>query len=286
MEFSPIIKKALNEDRAWDDVTSRRFLPAGLRAEAVVVSRAEGVVSGSGAAAEAFRLRDGKCRVSVVLPDGRPVRKNGVVLKVAGPLSSILSAERTALNVLCHLSGIATLTQAFVRRAGGEALILDTRKTFPGLRDMEKWAVLCGGGVNHRRDLSEAVLIKENHLDALKGGKETGDLPERVRAARAAGLTVEMEARGRREILLALDAGVDILLLDNFPVKSLPKVVRWIASFCREQGLRRPLLEVSGGVTLDTVAAVARSGVDRISIGRLTHSAPALDMALDVKIRV
>ncbi len=277
------MKEALREDRAWSDATSRFFLPPGARAEAVVVSRADGVVSGADCAAEAFRLLDEKCRVSIVAGDGTPVRKGGVVLRVSGPLSSILSAERTALNLLCHLSGIATLTREFVRRAGGRAKILDTRKTHPSLRDMEKWAVVCGGGVNHRRDLSDDVLIKENHLDAWGGKLDAPRFFSRVRAARDRGLTVMMEARDRKEILLALDAGVDVLLLDNFSVKTLPKIVRWIKTLCRDQGLRRPLLEVSGGVTLETTAAISRSGVDRISVGRLTHSVPALDMGLDVR---
>jgi nicotinate-nucleotide pyrophosphorylase (carboxylating) len=280
MDFSAAVRAALKEDRAWDDVTSRGFLPPGLRAEAKIVSRADGVVSGAAAAAAAFRIRDASCRVAVKTSDGKAIKRNGVVLTVRGPLASILSAERTALNILCHLSGIATLTREFVRRAGGRAKVLDTRKTLPGLRDMEKWAVHCGGGANHRRDLSDAVLIKENHVECL----DESTLPAKVGGARAKGLTVEMEARDRREILLALSAGVDILLLDNFPVKALPKVVRWIGGVCREQGLRKPLLEVSGGVSLETVGAISRAGVDRVSVGRLTHSAPALDMGLDVKV--
>jgi nicotinate-nucleotide pyrophosphorylase (carboxylating) len=244
----------------------------------VIVSRSDGVVSGASAAALAFRLMDGRCRASVRIPDGRPVRKGGVILEVSGPLAAILSAERTALNFLSHLSGIATLTREFVRRAGGRARVLDTRKTLPGLRDAQKWAVRCGGGANHRRDLSDAVLIKENHLDAM----DPALLPGRVRAARARGLSVEMEARDRPEALRALEAGVDILLLDNFPVSALPGVVRWIKGLCKERRLRRPLLEVSGGVTLDNIGRISRAGVDRISVGRLTHSAPVLDVGLDM----
>lgn len=284
-EFLPLVKTALAEDRAREDVTSRLFLPPGLRAEAVVVCRPGGVVAGAGAAAAAFRLLDPRCRTSVLAPDGRAVKKGGVVLKVSGPLASLLSAERTALNILCHLSGIATLTREFVRRAGGKARVLDTRKTLPGLRDAQKWAVLCGGGVNHRRDLAAAVLIKENHLESVKSDEDARRFVGRVAAARAKGLTVEMEARDKKEILLALQAGADILLLDNFPVPALPRVVRWIKALCADQGLRRPLLEVSGGVSLDTVGAIARAGVDRVSIGRLTHSAPSLDMGLDVRVR-
>jgi nicotinate-nucleotide pyrophosphorylase (carboxylating) len=282
--FPALVRAALAEDRARVDVTSRLFLPPGLKSAARIVVRQEGVVAGAAAAAAAFRLLDRRCRVRVLLEDGKAVRPGGVVLQVSGPLSSILSAERTALNFLGHLSGVATLTRAFVRRAG-KAVVLDTRKTLPGLRDAEKWAVACGGGANHRRDLAEAVLIKENHLEALGGAKGAAFLVERVGRARGKGLTVEMEARNREEILLGLQAGVDILLLDNFPVKTLAKVVRWIGTLCEGQGLRRPLIEVSGGVTLGTVGAIARAGADRISIGRLTHSAPSLDVGLDVEAR-
>ena len=284
MEFLPLVKAALREDRAARDVTSRLFVPKGARAEASIVCRPGGVVAGVRAAAAAFRLQDRRCRAFVRIPDGKIARPGDAVLKVSGPLSSLLSAERTALNLLCHLSGIATLTREFVRRAGGKARILDTRKTLPGLRDAQKWAVLCGGGVNHRRDLAAAVLIKENHLESVRTDEDARRFVERVAKARGRGLTVEMEARDRKEILLALQAGVDILLLDNFPPKALPKVVGWIKSLCASQGLRRPLLEVSGGVSLETVGAIARAGVDRISIGRLTHSAPALDMGLDIRM--
>lgn len=282
MRLNETARAALAEDGARRDVTSRLFLPPGAAGEAVISARAAGVAAGVAAAAAVFRARDARCRVRVLVPDGRALRPGRVLLRVTGPLASLLSAERAALNVLGHLSGIATLTRAFVRRAGGRALILDTRKTLPGLRDLEKRAVAWGGGVNHRRDLSDAVLIKENHLDAWGKVFDARRFLARVARARARGLTVMMEARDRKEILLALDAGVDVLLLDNFPVKALPRVVRWITSVCRAQGLRRPSLEASGGVTLKTVAAVARSGVDRISVGSLTHSAPWFDVGLDV----
>lgn len=283
MEFLDQIRRALKEDRAREDVTSRFFLPSSARGEALVVSRGKGVVAGAHAAAAAFRLLDSRTRIRILIPDGESVRAGGTILRAAGRLASLLSAERTALNILSHLSGIATLTRAFVDRAG-KAAILDTRKTLPGLRDAEKWAVTCGGGVNHRRDLSDAVLIKENHLDAWGKAFDAARFLAGVGRARAGGLTVMMEARDRREILLALGAGVDVLLLDNFSAPVLVKAVRWIHDLCRRQGLRRPLLEASGGVSLDTVAALARSGVDRISVGRITHSAPSLDVGLDVTV--
>ena len=277
------VRAALKEDRAWSDVTSRLFLPKGIRGEAVVVAKASGVAAGARAAAEAFRIRDRRCRVSIVRDDGRAVRRGDIILKVRGPLASILSAERVALNFLTHLSGIATLTREFVRGAGGRAKILHTRKTLPGLRDLENAAVLAGGGNAHRRDLSGAVLVKENHLDTWKGRFDPVDFARRIRAARRGGLTTIVEARNKREIIGALEAGAGVLLLDNFSTSRLAGIVRWIGSICRKRGWRRPLLEVSGGVTLRTVGRIARAGVDRISVGAITHSAPALDMSLDIR---
>ena len=283
VNVSKTVRAALREDRAWSDVTSRLFLPKGLRGEAVVVAKDKGAVAGARAAAVAFRVRDRRCRVSIVRNDGRAVRRGDIVLKVRGPLASILSAERVALNFLTHLSGIATLTREFVRRAGGRAKILHTRKTLPGLRDLENAAVLAGGGTAHRRDLSAAVLVKENHLDAWKGRLAPADFAYRILAARRAGLTTIIEARNKGEILGALEAGADVLLLDNFSTARLRPIVRWIGSVCRKRGLRRPLLEVSGGVNLRTVGRITRAGVDRISVGGITHSAPALDMSLDIR---
>jgi nicotinate-nucleotide pyrophosphorylase (carboxylating) len=241
------------------------------------------------AAAEAFRLRDKRCRVSLRVKEGTPLRKGQVLLTVTGPLASLLSAERTALNAVTHMSGIATLTHEFVRRCrpsprGGRLpIVLDTRKTLPGLRDMQKWAVRCGGGTNHRRDLASAVLIKENHLSLVRDEAGLKRLFQRIRSLQGRGLIVEMECQNRKHILWGLFSRADILLLDNFPVNILPRVVRWIAKVCSDQKLKRPLLEVSGGVSLETIGAIARSGVDRISVGRLTHSAPILDMSLDVR---
>jgi len=285
MDFREEVKAALREDRAWNDATSRAFIPRSMKARAKIVARTGGVVAGAAASAAAFRLRDPLCRVRLRVPDGRRVRPGGVVLEATGPLASILAAERTALNILTHLSGIATLTRNFIDRAGPQGpKILDTRKTLPGLRDMQKWAVRCGGGTNHRRDLSDAVLIKENHLAAVRGEAALDAFFRRVKALKRRGFIIEMECQAPRHVLWGLFAGADILLLDNVPVGRLRAVVGWIKNLCRARGLKRPLLEVSGGVRLDTVRAIARAGVDRISIGRLTHSAPALDMGLDVTI--
>jgi len=275
----------LREDRAWEDVTGRLLIPPGVSAEAFLTARAEGVAAGVTAAALAFRLRDRRCRARVLVQDGQTVRRGQKVLRVRGPLRSLLSAERTALNFLTHLSGIATLTRRCVRAAGPRGpRILDTRKTLPGLRVLEKWAVKCGGGLNHRFNLAEAVLIKENHLCFFQGKKGAAFLSEKIRRVHKKKLLVEMECRDKNEIQRGLAARADILLLDNFPPSRLAETVRWIKKTCREKSLRRPLLEASGGVTLERIRRIAKSGVDRISVGRLTHSAPALDMNMDVAI--
>lgn len=273
---------ALREDKAWADVTAGTFVPRGTTARARIVAKRPGVAAGTGAAAAAFRLRDPRCRTRVLTKDGRTVRPGQAVLEVRGPLGAILSAERTALNFLTHLSGVATLTREFVRRAKG-VKVLDTRKTLPGLRRLQRWAVVCGGGVNHRNDLSAAVLIKENHLAVLTGEAAFAAFFRRVKGLKRRGFTVEMECRDRREAALGLAAGADILLLDNIPPARLKPTVAWLRGFCRARGMRTPLLEVSGGVTPETVGRIARAGVDRISVGRLTHSAPALDMSLDIE---
>lgn len=282
--FSREMAAALREDRSRRDRTAQWFVPARAHGRARLVARAPGVVAGVYAAAAAFRLQDPRVRARVLVPDGRFVRPGRAVLEVRGPLRSLLSAERTALNTLSHLSGVATMTRLFVRAAGpGGPAVLDTRKTLPGLRDMQKYAVRCGGGVNHRRDLAAAVLVKENHLAFFQGKAGRAAFVSRTAAARRHGATVEMECRNRPEVLWALDAGADILLLDNIPLKALAEFVRWIRRECRRRGRRAPALEVSGGVTLEKMPAIARAGVDRVSIGRLTHSAPALDMNMDVE---
>lgn len=283
MDFRREAKRALREDRAGRDVTVQGFVPSGAGARIRLVARETGVLAGLPAAAEVFRAAGPSVRVRFLARDGDRLRPGRGVLEAVGPLGVLLSAERSALNFITHLSGIATLTRRFVDAAGPRGpAILDTRKTLPGLRDLQKYAVRQGGGTNHRRDLSDAYLIKENHLAFYAGADGRADLIRRVGRARRSGRPVEMECRDRAEILWGLEAGADILLLDNFPPRGLTAVIRWIDGLCRARGWRRPLLEVSGGVTLDRMPRLARAGVDRISIGRLTHSAPALDFNMDV----
>lgn len=284
MDYRRDVRRALAEDRAWRDMTSKKFVPLNAGGVARVVVKEAGVLAGGPVARDVFKEIHPAVRVKCLVRDGAWVTRGRAVLEARGPLRSLLSAERTALNFLTHLSGVATLTHHFVQAAGPRGpAVLETRKTLPGLRDLQKYAVRMGGGHNHRRDLSEAVLIKENHLEFFKGISGRRDLVQRVRRVKGTGRCVEMECRDRKEVLWALDAGVDILLLDNIPVGQLPSFVRWIRAECVRRGTETPSLEVSGGVTLKRMTRLARAGVDRVSIGRLTHSAPALDMSLDVE---
>lgn len=266
------VSRALREDlEPLGDVTSA-LLPADLVGSARIVARDEGVLAGTACAEETFNQVDPRVDVDWTCGDGSTVTPDEVLATVQGPFASILTAERTALNFLGHLSGVASLTRRFVRAAHGDARIWDTRKTTPGLRALEKAAVRAGGGMNHRGNLSEWVLVKDNHLG------DDVDIAAIVRRARLRwpGRTVQVEADRLNQVREAIDADVDIVLLDNMAPDQV--------TFCVElRGDRtRPLLEVSGGVTLQTVADFAATGVDVISVGALTNSAPALDIGLDL----
>ena len=285
----PIINAALREDlAAAGDLTSRALIPPTLRVRAVVRANSPGLVAGTRIAQQVFAAVDPRIRCRISRRDGQAVAPGQVILRVEGPARSILAAERTALNFLGHLSGIATLTNQFVRRARpARAAIMDTRKTLPGLRVLEKYAVRVGGGKNHRLGLSDAVLIKTNHLLAYSGQriadrkKKTQVIGELVQGARRRypKKMVEIEVTNLTEFEAALDAKPDVVMLDNWPLAAIYKAVRYATRYPLSA---RPLLEVSGGVTLQNVRAIARTGVDRISIGRLTHSAPALDVSLHI----
>jgi nicotinate-nucleotide pyrophosphorylase (carboxylating) len=274
--LAELVARALDEDLGTGDVTTRATVPDGARGRARVVQKQAGVVFGLAAFAETMR----QCGVDsldnlVVEGQWRDAVPADVALAI-GPAAGLLAAERTALNLLGHLSGIATLTARFVEAvAGTGARILDTRKTTPGLRGLEKQAVAAGGGVNHRFGLFDAILIKENHV-ALAGG-----LPAAVSAARSArpDLAVEVECRDLDEVAAALDAGADRLLLDNMTPADLRRVV----AVRDGAGGPRSLLEASGGVDLQGVREIAEAGVDLISVGALTHSAPRLDLSMLVE---
>jgi nicotinate-nucleotide pyrophosphorylase (carboxylating) len=273
---------ALQEDLGCEgilgDTTSRITIPAMLQGRAVMVARQPGVLAGIQAAAHVFREIDPKVRFETVCNDGAALGPGQPIAHVAGTIRSILAGERTALNFVQHLSGIATLTSRYVDAVAGlQAQILDTRKTLPGERFLAKYAVVCGGGHNHRLGLSDAVLIKDNHLAALRDSAHPiATAISRVRAAAPAGMTVEIEVDCLEQLDEALDAHPDIVLLDNMALEPMREAVRR-----RDARARGVLLEASGGVTLQTVRAIAETGVDRISVGALTHSAAALDIGLD-----
>ncbi len=268
------VRAALSEDlgRAGD-ITSAATIPAGARATADLVARKRGVIAGIDLAAAAFRELDPTIRFDAKVADGSTVEAGAIVAKLEGPAHAVLSAERVALNYLCHLSGVATATAALVARvAHTHARIVDTRKTTPGMRTLEKYAVLCGGGFNHRFGLDDAILIKDNHI-AVSGGVIAAI--ERAKAAASHMVKVEVEVGNLDQLAEAMTVGPDAVLLDNMSVEDTRTAVRLVAG--------RAVVEASGNVTLDTVAAIADTGVDLISSGWITHSAPALDIALDVE---
>jgi nicotinate-nucleotide pyrophosphorylase (carboxylating) len=267
---SEVVARALAEDLGtFGDVTAG-LVPAGAEVAAVVVARAPGVLAGRLAAGETFRAVDPSIDVEWRASDGDRVEAGQVLAAVRGPLASVLTAERTALNLLGHLSGVATLTSRFVDAAGPATRIRDTRKTTPGLRALEKAAVRAGGGVNHRGSLSEGVLLKDNHLAGLS-------IEEAVALAhlRWPGLLCEVECDTLEQVKVAVAAGADLVLLDNMDPPAVKEAVQLV-------GGRIPV-EVSGRVALGTVADYAAAGADLISVGALTHSAPVLDLGLDLE---
>jgi len=266
-----IVREALDEDGAFNDLTTIATVVSERRARATLVARDNGVLCGVPLAVNAFRLLDPKVAIRIDVEDGMRVSPGSSVLFVNGNARALLSAERVALNFLQRLSGIASLTAQFVAAVEGTgAKILDTRKTTPGWRQLEKYAVRAGGGYNHRLDLSSAVLIKDNHLSAVDG-----DIAMAVNRARelAPGVKVEVECDKLEQVEQALAAGADIIMLDNMDPDDMKRAVRIVN--------HRAVLEASGGVGLTTVRAIAETGVDWISVGALTHSAPAMDLGLD-----
>jgi nicotinate-nucleotide pyrophosphorylase (carboxylating) len=271
-----LVDRALTEDVGSGDVTSVATVPADAAGVATITQKAPGVISGLDAADAVFRRLDPDCEIERG-PEGEWRDPGALVMRVSGHARALLTAERTALNFLQRLSGVATVTAGVVRavaEAGGGAAILDTRKTTPGMRGLEKAAVVAGGGTNHRTGLYDAILIKENHA-ALAGGVAAA-----VRAAQAArpDLPVQVEVRDTAEIEAALEAGADRLLLDNMSPQQVAAAVEQVGG--------RALLEASGGITPDTVVVYATiKGLDFVSLGWLTHSAPALDLSLALEAR-
>ncbi|MFC7943110.1 carboxylating nicotinate-nucleotide diphosphorylase [Microbacterium oxydans] len=273
-----VVGAALEEDAPWGDLTSTTLLPAEATATADLVAREAGVFSGGEVFAAAFRLTDPSVQVDLHVGDGDEFVAGDVLASVSGVARSVLTAERVALNFTQRMSGIATLTAAYVAAVDGtDTRIADTRKTTPGLRAFERHAVESGGGRNHRHSLSDAVMAKDNHLAVLK--RSGLDLAAALRAAlsRLPHTThVVVEVDRLDQIDAVLDGGADTVLLDNFSLDDLERGVALIGG--------RAIVEASGGVTLDTVGEIARTGVDVISVGALTHSARAVDLGLDLRI--
>jgi nicotinate-nucleotide pyrophosphorylase (carboxylating) len=271
-ETTAIVSAALLEDDTRHDITTAATVLSNRRAKCRLVARQTGVIAGLALACEAFEQLDPAVTIRVEHDDGTRVDPGTPVMFLSGHARGLLSAERVALNFVQHLSGIATLTARYVEAVTGTgAHILDTRKTTPLLRRLEKYAVRAGGGLNHRMDLSAAVLIKDNHLAAVDG--DISLAVTRARAVGPAGIKVEVECDKLDQVRAAIDAGADVIMLDNMQLAELRQAVQLVDGHA--------VTEASGGVTLDTVRLIAQTGVDWISVGALTHSAPALDLALD-----
>ena len=269
---SAVVRAALEEDGAFNDITTVATVHSTARARARLVARQAGVIAGVPLALEAFRILDPTIAIRIDIGDGTAVAAGTQVLYISGHARGMLAAERVALNFMQHLSGIASMTARFVDAVKGTRVqILDTRKTTPGWRRLEKYAVRAGGGKNHRSDLSAAVLIKDNHLAALGG--DIAAAVSRARGLAPADTRIEVECDRLDQVAAAIDAGTDIVLLDNMSIEQLHAAVALVD--------RRAITEASGGVRLDTVRAIAETGVDWISVGAITHSAGALNLALD-----
>ncbi len=267
-----IVKRALSEDVGPGDVTTKATIPSSSKSEAVILCKQDGVLAGSDVAVEVFHQVNSEIVVKFEADDGDKIKAGRVIAYLSGPTRGILTAERTALNFLQRLSGIATLATRFVEAVKGtKAVITDTRKTTPGLRILEKYAVRMGGGVNHRMGLYDMILIKDNHEAAC--GSITSAVEATVRSN--PGLKVEVECKSLEDVSEALGvAGVDRIMLDNMTLAQMRRAVKMASG--------RVELEASGGVNLRSVKSIAETGVDFISIGALTHSAPALDISLDI----
>jgi len=273
-----VVRRALAEDAPWGDVTSAAFIPAGTTAAAALIAREPGVFSGGEVFVAAFRELDPALRVELAAADGDTFAAGQALATVTGEARSILGAERVALNLVQRMSGIATLTARYVAEvAGTAARVVDTRKTTPGLRALERHAVRCGGGHNHRFSLSDAVLAKDNHLAVLTAsGRSVTEVLLEVRAGLSHTTHLEVEVDHIDQIEPVLAGGVDTIMLDNFTLDELREGVALVAG--------RALIEASGNVSLETIGAIARTGVDVISVGALTHSVRALDLGLDIAV--
>lgn len=270
------VRQGLEEDLSQGDVTTAALFTSPIPACAHIIAQQPLVVAGMAAAVQTFIAVDSSLNLSVLRKDGSRAKNGETLLRIEGDGRSILMAERVALNFLQHLSGIATLTQRFCQAVRGyRVAILDTRKTLPGWRALQKWAVSLGGGMNHRRSLGDGILIKDNHLLLLNEKEAVREASRLAKSGAPAGMQTIVEVESLKEVAQALAGQADIILLDNMPPAMVRKAVRLIK--------KRALVEVSGGITLNNIRAMAAAGADRISIGALTHSAPAAAINLELK---
>lgn len=269
--YREIVRRALAEDLGWGDVTTEATVAPEQRARGIILAKSPCVVAGIQVAEEVFRQLDPAILFQIRRQDSDRCAPGDIVAEARGSAAAMLTAERTALNLLQRMSGIATLTRAFVDAAGGSIIVLDTRKTTPTLRALEKYAVRAGGGTNHRSGLDDGILIKDNHI-RLAGGVE-----EAVRRMKQAGqeMPIEVEAQSLDQVDQAIAAGADIILVDNLPIEQVRDAVK------RVRG--RAKIEVSGGVTLERMSELARTGANYVSVGALTHSAPAADISFELE---
>lgn len=272
-----IIETALTEDISRGDITSDILIPPDLEGRAYIMVKAKGIVAGTEVAQRTFIKVDPSLRVEIAIKDGSEVKPLDVIMTVSGNVKSILKTERTVLNFLQRLSGIASMTAQFVTAIQGtHAVISETRKTAPGLRTLEKYAVRMGGGQNHRTDLGDFVLIKDNHFAALKAlGMSYKEIVAKARENTPPGMKIEAEARTVEEAVEATEAGIELVMLDNMQLDDMRRAVSMIGG--------RVKIEASGGINLGSVRAVAETGVDIISVGALTHSPKALDISLEIE---
>jgi nicotinate-nucleotide pyrophosphorylase (carboxylating) len=277
--INTLINLALEEDGVFSDITTKEFIPKDKKAKAILIANKTGILCGLDFFAKVFKTIDKRCRVLLKMKDCSQLKRGDEILEVTGPAQAILSGERIALNFLQHMSGIATITSQFVASIGnGKAKIYDTRKTIPGYRELAKYAVMCGGGTNHRMGLHDMALIKDNHLkftkcliaEVSKFRKRHKDVP------------LEIECENIKEVKQALDAKADIIMLDNTTFKTTRKMIAFIRENSTEK--YKPEIEISGGVTLKTAKRFAKLDIDRISVGMITHSAAALDLTLEITI--
>jgi nicotinate-nucleotide pyrophosphorylase (carboxylating) len=275
-QVKQLINQAIAEDRSRQDVTTKALIPGTQMGKALIMAKGRGIIAGTEIAKQVFLKVDPKLEADILIKDGTEVKPGDVIARIEGKTSSILKAERVALNFLQRLSGIASETARYVQAVKGlPVYITDTRKTTPGLRTLEKYAVRIGGGKNHRMHLADGILIKDNHIAALRRqGLSIKEIVANARQKAPPELKIEVEVKTPEEAVQAAEAGADIIMLDNMNLEDMRQAVRLVKGHA--------LIEASGGITLENVRAVAKTGVDRISIGALTHSPKALDVSLEL----